>query len=158
MTHEADKDSKQDEHPARRSRWFWLTLVLAFVILFPVILAVILLLALRSDMGTAWVFDQIPGLEVTEGHGSLLGQWQAEALKWNGYGVSVDAQSPVIDWSPTCIFNKELCLDTLHIESLNVTVQSSPDEAKEGQGIALPDIRLPLGLRIGDVGLGPFFL
>ncbi|HTN35045.1 MAG TPA: translocation/assembly module TamB domain-containing protein [Marinobacter sp.] len=156
MTDHADDSNKQEQQPKRRSLWFWLLLVLAIVILLPIFLFAILLLALRSETGTAWVFDQIPGLEVTGGHGSLLGQWQAKAVNWQGYGVSVDIQAPVIDWSPTCIFNKELCLDTLHTESLNVTVQPSSDEAGSEQGIVLPTIQLPLGLRIGDVGLGPF--
>jgi translocation and assembly module TamB len=151
-----DGDNNETEKPKRRSPWFWLLVVLAAVILLPLIGVVVLLLALRSEAGTAWVFDQIPGLEITQGQGSLLGKWQAEALVWHGYGVNVDIQSPVIDWSPSCIFNKQLCLDTLHAESLNVRVQPSSDSESGGQGITLPDIRLPLSLRVGDVGLGPF--
>lgn len=154
--HTEDDNAEKELQPKRRSLWFWLLLVLAIVILLPVIGLVILFFALRSEAGTAWVFDQIPGLEVTAGSGSLLGEWQAEALVWQGYGVNVDVQAPVVDWSPSCIFHKELCLDTLQVERLDVTVQPSPDEADDGQGITLPDIRLPLSLNIGEVGIGPF--
>ncbi|MCM0611508.1 translocation/assembly module TamB [Marinobacter sediminum] len=131
-------------------------LAFAVLILLPAILVVIVLLALRSETGTTWVIDQVPGLTVTDGQGSLFGQWHAQTLEWRGYGVNVEVDSPFIEWSPSCLFNKELCLDTLHAQRLVVNVQPSSTGKADGSDLTLPTIDLPLGVRISDVSVGPF--
>ncbi len=143
---------------ARRSGWFWLLVALAVLILLPVVLMVAILLALRSETGTAWVIDQIPGLEVTDGRGSLLGQWQASEVAWQGFGVNVEVESALIDWSPSCLLQTQVCLDTLRAKRLDVRVQPSPETEEPAQGVDLPGLELPLGVRVGEVNLGPFSL
>lgn len=143
---------------ARRSSWFWLLVALAVLILLPVVLMVAILLALRSETGTAWVIDQIPGLEVTDGRGSLLGQWQASEVVWQGFGVNVEVESALIDWSPSCLLQAQICLDTLRAQRLDVQVQPSSETEEPSQGVDLPGFELPLGVRVGDVNLGPFSL
>ncbi|MDX1459001.1 MAG: translocation/assembly module TamB, partial [Marinobacter sp.] len=135
-----------------------LLIALAVIILLPLILIGLLLLALRSETGTAWVINQVPGLEVEEGRGSLLGQWQAEWLRWQGYGVGLRLEAPVVDWSPTCLFNKQLCLETLRVETIDLTLQPSADQQEQGGDIELPGINLPLGLAVREVDLGTFNL
>ncbi len=143
---------------ARRSGWFWLLVALAVVILLPVVLMVAILLALRSETGTAWVIDQVPGLEVTDGRGSLLGQWQASEVVWQGFGVNVEAESALIDWSPSCLLQTQVCLDTLRAKRLDVRVQPSSESEEPAQGVDLPGFELPVGVRVGEVNLGPFSL
>ncbi|MBW4933731.1 translocation/assembly module TamB [Marinobacter sp. F4206] len=133
-------------------------LVLGGLILLPLVLVIAILLALKSETGTAWVIEQIPGLEVTEGRGSLMGKWQAETVDWQGYGVEVLVESALIDWSPSCLLKKRLCLDALRATQVDVRVEPSPDKESDDQGIALPGLDLPLGIRIGEVNLGPFSL
>lgn len=82
---------------------FWVLLLLGLLVLLPVVLVSAILLALRSETGTAWVIDQIPGLEAVNDHGSLFGTWQADRLEWRGYGVDVAVESPLVDWSPSCL-------------------------------------------------------
>lgn len=135
---------------------FWVLLLLGLLVLLPVVLVSAILLALRSETGTAWVIDQIPGLEVTHDQGSLFGTWQADRLRWRGYGVDVLVESPLIDWSPSCLFNLQLCLETLHLEQLDVNVQPPAEEQGEAGDISLPGVELPLGLRVTDVRLGTF--
>jgi len=135
---------------------FWVLLLLGLLVLLPVVLVSAILLALRSETGTAWVIDQIPGLEVTNDQGSLFGTWQADRLQWRGYGVDVLVESPLIDWSPSCLFNLQLCLETLHLEQLDVNVQPPAEEQGPGGDISLPGVELPLGLRVTDVRLGTF--
>ena len=135
---------------------FWLLLLLGLLVLLPVVLVSVILLALRSETGTAWVIDQVPGLEVTHDQGSLFGTWQADRLHWRGYGVGVLVESPLIDWSPSCLFNLQLCLETLHLEQLDVNVQPSAEEQGPAGDISLPGVELPLGLRVTDVRLGTF--
>ena len=135
---------------------FWLLLLLGLLVLLPVVLVSAILLALRSETGTAWVIDQIPGLEVSNDQGSLFGTWQADRLQWRGYGVDVVVEAPLIDWSPSCLFDLQLCLETLHLEQLDVNVQPSAEEQGPVGDISLPGVELPLGLRVTDVRLGTF--
>ncbi|HBX41662.1 MAG TPA: hypothetical protein DEG64_15435, partial [Marinobacter adhaerens] len=83
---------------------------LAVLILVPVLVVAAVLLALRSETGTAWVIEQVPGLQVENDRGSLFGRWQADYLQWRGYGVEVVVESPLVDWSPSCLFRKQLCM------------------------------------------------
>ncbi len=132
-----------------------LLVAVAIIILLPLLLVGALLLALRSETGTAWVIDRIPGLQVEQGQGSLLGQWQAQSLTWRGYGVGLHLEAPVVDWSPTCLFDKQLCLETLRADSIDLTLQPSDKQDERGD-ISLPGVNLPLGLAIRDVNLGTF--
>lgn len=159
---ETHKNSPQagEEKPAQRKRRrgfrFWLLLFFGLFLLLPVVLVTAVLLALRSETGTAWVIDQIPGLEAVNDHGSLFGAWQADSLRWRGYGVDVAVESPSIEWAPTCLFELRVCVETLHLTQLDVNVQPSEKESAPAADISLPGVELPLGLRIGNVRLGTF--
>lgn len=145
------------EPETRKSRhwWFWPLVIVLVLLLVPLLLVVAVLLALRSETGTAWVIEQVPGLRTEAAEGSMLGQWQADGLVWQGYGVGVQVSEPEIDWSPSCLFELTVCLDTLKAASIAVTVQESPDQADKPRGdIQLPSVDLPLGVNIGEVRLG----
>jgi len=149
-------DSKQ---PKRSKRLRNVLLVaLAIIVLLPVLLLGLLVLALRSETGTAWVIDQVPGLQVEQGRGSLLGEWQAASLTWQGYGVGLQVDAPVVDWSPSCLFNKQLCLEKLLADAIELTLQPSGEPQQDSGDISLPGVDLPLGLAIREVDLGPFTL
>lgn len=134
-----------------------LLIALAIIILVPVLLLAAVLLALRSEAGTAWVVDQVPGLEVDAGQGSLFGVWQADSLRWQGYGVRLELTAPYIDWSPGCLWRKTLCLDTLRVSNIDLETQPGED-TEETSGTTLPTVILPVNLDIGDIDLGPFTL
>ncbi|QSP96583.1 translocation/assembly module TamB [Marinobacter salinisoli] len=129
------------------------------LLLLPVLLVALVLLALRSETGTAWVLEQIPGLEIVDGRGTVLGEWQADRVVWQGYGVDVNVASPRLDWSPSCLFRKRLCLETLQAEQIAVELEPADDTPQqEREPITLPEIELPLGLRIGEIRLGPLLI
>ena len=149
--------SPDAEPEARKARhwWFWPLVILLVLLLVPLLLVVAVLLALRSETGTAWVIEQVPGLRTEAAEGSMLGQWHADELVWQGYGVGVQVSEPEVDWSPSCLFELTVCLDTLKAASIRVTVQESADQADQPRGdIHLPAINLPLGVNIGEVRLG----
>lgn len=135
----------------------WLIVAVLVLVLTILLLVAGMLVALGSEPGTRWVIEQVPGLDVEGDHGSLLGAWQADRLRWHGYGVTVDVVSPLVDWSPTCLFQRQLCLEALYAERIDVVTQPS-EEAGNGGAVELPTIRLPLAVRIGDIRLGPFSL
>ncbi|MDI9245929.1 translocation/assembly module TamB domain-containing protein [Marinobacter sp. CHS3-4] len=144
--------------PRRRGPTFWILTVLAALVLIPVLLVGAIVLALRSDAGTAWVLDRVPGLEVAQGQGTLLGRWHAQSLSWQGFGTSVTVEAPFIDWSPTCLFELELCLEELEAQSVNLSLPPAGDDPGTGGPIKLPEIDLPLAVTIGSVDIGPFTL
>lgn len=150
--HAAEEPVKR---PLRRRWWFWALLLAGLLLLLPLVLVVLILLALQSEAGTAWVIDRIPGLQTEAAQGSLLGQWQAQSLDWHGYGVAVQVEAPVISWSPGCLFEKTLCLDTLETGRIDLDIQPSPDSKSSEPGdIQLPEINLPLAVVVGDLSLG----
>ncbi|PPK52016.1 translocation/assembly module TamB domain-containing protein [Marinobacter persicus] len=141
--------------PLRRRWWFWALVLLGLLLILPLVLITVILLALRSETGTAWVIDQVPGLEAEAGRGSLLGQWQAEELDWQGYGVTLRIDDPVIAWSPSCLLRKTVCLDTLKVTDVSVDVQPAADPGPaRTTALDLPEINLPVAVAINDVDLG----
>ncbi len=145
---------EQPDAGRRWHPWRWLLGGLLGALLLLVLLVLAVVMALRSDTGTAWVIEQIPGLTVEQGAGSLLGRWRADRLRWQGYGVYLDVETPVLDWSPTCLLRKTLCLDQLHAASLDLRL--TPAEQDEApSGIRLPALEIPLSIRLSDVRLGP---
>lgn len=149
--------SRATSHLKTGLKWLLITLLVVLVLVILVVSA--LLLALRSDAGTAWLLDQIPGLETTEARGSILGEWQAEGLTWQGYGVNVAVESPLIRWRPACLVRQRVCLERLEAASLDVNLSDTgTEEDSPGGRIELPDIALPVNIDIGAVEFGPFHL
>ncbi|WP_227715844.1 MULTISPECIES: translocation/assembly module TamB domain-containing protein [unclassified Marinobacter] len=153
---ERSEDNHQEQPANPRRVRFWLLVCLGILFLVPVLLLAAVLLALRSEAGTAWVIEQVPGLQVENDRGSLFGQWQADRLQWRGYGVEVIVVSPLVDWSPSCLFRKQLCVDSLKAETLEVTQLPPADKSGAGGAITLPGVDLPLSLNISGVRMGPF--
>ena len=160
MSEQTEKQGAENapaESPAHRPRhplrWFVSALVVLCLLMVLVLAAVWALL--RSDTGTAWLIDRIPGLETEQASGSLLGEWQAQRIEWRGYGVAVVVRDPAVAWSPGCLFRKSLCLDRLHSGAIRVEVQPSTEEASaRADELELPDIHLPLEVVLADVQLG----
>lgn len=165
MTTEQTEESKRpaadavpaSKKPRRRRWWFWVLVILAIVILLPLVLLVIVLLTVRSETGTAWIIKQIPGLEVKADQGSLMGRWQADSLRWRGYGVDLHLQAPDLQWSPGCLLQKQLCVDHLRAQSITVDLQPAEETDDSARAdVQLPDIDLPLGIRADQIRLGEF--
>ncbi len=134
----------------------WIAIVLAVLLLVLILVLAALFMALRSDTGTAWVLEKVPGLETTDAQGSFLGVWQAEALRWQGYGINLAIDNPYLDWSPTCLARKTLCLDELRADAINLQRQPVGAAEDDKGPVTLPDLGLPLDLDIDSVDLGRF--
>ncbi|WP_148862314.1 translocation/assembly module TamB domain-containing protein [Marinobacter fonticola] len=114
-----------------------------------------LYLLLRSETGTAWLIDQVPGLTVEAGQGSVLDRWAAQSLRWQGFGVIAEIDELVFEWSPQCLFQGRLCIDKLLAEKIDITLAPASEETTEDEPFQLPDVNLPVGLSVGEVRLGP---
>ena len=138
-------------HPLR-----WLGVAVLVVVLAILVLIGSTIALLRSEAGTAWVIDRIPGLHTEQASGSLLSAWQARRLQWQGYGVSVDVQNLRVVWSPGCLFRKSLCLDQLAADAVEVEVQpAGNDTPARTSDIELPAIHLPLAVALANGEFGP---
>jgi len=146
---------------ARRHKhhlWRWLLMVSLALLLIPVLVLAGLLLVLRSEAGTAWLLEQVPGLEVQAGQGSLLGSWQAGELHWQGYGIILSLRGPKLAWSPSCLLKKQLCVDALEVSEIRMQTAPGAGEDSAGDSWSLPQPDIPLAWQIHGVRLGSFRL
>jgi translocation and assembly module TamB len=128
--------------------------LLALVIV--LVLGVTILLG--TEAGSRWVLGQVPGLTVEGYTGRLGGRWQAEALTWAQAGTQVRLVSPEFAWSPGCLLKRTLCIDTLVAREVNLALAPSEDETPDKGPVTLPDLKLPLAIKLGDVRIGRFTL
>lgn len=127
-----------------------------FTLVLLLLLAVYLVL--RSETGTAWLIDQVPGLTVTGDQGSVLNRWQAHSVRWQGYGVTAEVDQVFLEWSPSCLLKGLLCIDQLLAAEINIALAPGEEEPTDSEPFQLPEINLPVGLSVGDVRLGPLNL
>lgn len=114
-------------------------------------------LLLFSETGSRWLLGQVPGLTVEDFHGRLGGRWSAARLAWQQDGSALKLDAPVLDWSPGCLLRRTLCIDELAAESIFLDMPPSEPDQSAGP-IELPELRLPLALRVGQVRIGRFVL
>ncbi|WP_405121382.1 translocation/assembly module TamB domain-containing protein [Pseudomonas petroselini] len=116
----------------------------------------VLLLALWAVLGTQagsrWALGRVPGLSVEYFQGHLGGQWSADHVLWQQGSSRVELQAPQWDWSPACLLRMTLCIDRLDVEQ--VSLQFPPSTEESSGPIALPDLKLPLAIQLGDVRVG----
>ena len=119
------------------------------------ILAVLLLAVwavLGTQAGSRWALARVPGLSVDNFQGHLGGQWSADHLLWQQDSSRVELQAPQFDWSPACLLRMTLCIDRLDVEQ--VSLQFPPSTEESSGPIALPDLKLPVAIQLGDVRVG----
>ncbi len=127
-----------------------LAVVVAAVVAVPAVL-------LFSEAGGRWLLGQVPGLEVEGYSGRLGGRWSAERLAWKQEGTALEVKAPLLDWSPTCLLRRTLCIDELASDSIRLDLPPSESDSDSGP-ISLPELRLPLALQVGQVRIGRFIL
>ncbi|NMZ49630.1 translocation/assembly module TamB [Pseudomonas poae] len=116
----------------------------------------LMVLALWTVVGTQggsrWALGQVPGLSVENFQGRLGGQWRADHLLWQQGSSRVELDAPTLAWSPACLLRMTLCIDRLDVEQ--VSLQFAPSGETSSGPIALPDLKLPVALKLGEVRVG----
>jgi len=112
---------------------------------------------LGTVSGSRWLLAQAPGVQVEAFQGRLGGNWQAEQLRWSQGESSVVVQQPRLNWSAGCLLRMTLCIDELSANGIDLVFPPGPEE-KSSEPFRLPDIQLPLALRVLQVDLGPLRL
>lgn len=131
--------------------------ILSWTLGLPLVLVLLAVLALGVLLGTTaggrWVLGQVPGLQVEQFQGQLGSRWQAERLVWEQDGNRVEVTAPRLDWSPRCLLRMALCIEVLQAGDIDLVFPPGSDEAAS-EPFSLPDIQLPLELRIERVEVG----
>ncbi|WP_130903013.1 translocation/assembly module TamB domain-containing protein [Pseudomonas sp. Sample_23] len=128
--------------------------ITALTLLALVVLIVLSISALLgTQAGSRWALGLVPGLSVENFHGRLAGQWSADHLVWQQDTSRVELNKAIFAWSPLCLTRMTLCIDQLKAEQ--VILQFPPsEETTESGPITLPDLQLPLAIKLGDVEVG----
>lgn len=131
-----------------------LAALLALLLLVTVVVSALL----GTTGGSRWLLAQAPGVQVEGFQGRLGGSWEAEQLRWSQDRNSVLVMQPRLDWSPGCLLRMTLCINELTAERIEMTFPPGPDEDASGEPFSLPDIQLPLELKVLQVDLGSLHL
>ncbi|MET0124216.1 MAG: translocation/assembly module TamB domain-containing protein [Pseudomonas caspiana] len=129
---------------------------LALIVIVALVLASLWAL-LGTEAGSRWALSQVPGLQTENFHGRLAGEWQADHLSWQQDGTRVEIDKPALDWSPGCLLKMTLCIDRLDADQVRLQLAPAADAA-QSEPLQLPDLKLPLAIRLGDVRIGSFLL
>ena len=138
----------------RITLWTLTGLLLAVIVLLGATLAV-----LGSQGGSRWLLQQVPGLETQGFQGALLGRWQADRLHWQDEHTSVELQQVQMDMDTACLWRGVLCLQRLHAAQVRLELADTPDQpAEPATDLQLPDVQVPLGIRLQQLELGVLYL
>lgn len=129
-----------------------LKIVLLGLLALILLVAIGVTLLLGSQSGSRWLLAQVPGLEVQQFDGRLGGYWQADRLLWQQGGNQLAVEAPIVDWSPSCLLRLTLCVERL--QAARVSVSLVPSEPAADSPFTLPDISLPLALKLNQVRIG----
>ncbi|AZF11466.1 Inner membrane component of TAM transport system [Pseudomonas sp. R2-37-08W] len=130
-------------------------LKIAGLVLMAILAVAVLALwsVLGTQAGSRWALGQVPGLSLENFQGRLGGQWSADHLLWQQDSSRVELDAPKFEWSPGCLLRMTLCIDRLDVERVSLQFPPSAEASSSGP-IALPDLKLPLAIQLGDVRVG----
>lgn len=137
---------------AERPFWAKILVVAALLlVLLPVLVAGLL----SSEAVSRWAFEQadqrLEALELTFESGTFWRGWHFGRLSWKSDSLSVDIDRLEMDWTPSCLLTRTLCINRLYSHRVTVIVPESTE--KDDTSFELPDIRLPLAMELGGVTL-----
>jgi translocation and assembly module TamB len=111
-------------------------------------------LILGTSTGSRWVLSKVPGLHVQAFAGRLGGTWRADHLVWEQNGSRIEIESPRMSWSPGCLLRMTLCIEELTTGDIDLQFPPATQEETPGDPFTLPDLNIPMQLRVEHVGVG----
>ncbi|XKY16342.1 translocation/assembly module TamB [Stutzerimonas stutzeri] len=118
------------------------------------VVLLVLGLVLGTSAGSRWALTHVPGLVVEQFAGRLGGRWQAERLVWEQDGRRIEVASPRMNWSPSCLLRRTLCIEELATGDINLQFPPAAADDPASEPFDLPDLDLPLALRVEHVDIG----
>ncbi len=127
------------------------------IVSIALLLFITLWLLLGTETGSRWALARVPGLQTENFSGHLAGQWQADHLLWQQDATRIEIDNPALDWSPGCLLKMTLCIDRLQADQVRLQLAPGSDTGQSGP-LQLPDLKLPLAIRLSDVRIGSLLL
>ncbi len=132
----------------------WLLLILLLLVLG------VLAYGLGSERGLQQILavakQQAPGqLQVAQSSGSLLGPLDMSGFNYQqDDGLAVSVGSLALRWQPSALFSRKLQLDRLALHDVELHLPPPAEDVPKQEGpVSLPDIHLPLAIRVGELDL-----
>ena len=142
----------------RRLGKFLLYLLLALVIVL-ILVAVLAYVVLGTNAGfrqlTGQISNRVEGLSLQGVSGSLSDQVVLERATWEQDSLSADATGVNLTLSTSCLLSRQVCVDALSINRLEVvtTPPAEPPPEKTPAKIELPDLKLPVDANLKNISL-----
>jgi len=115
--------------------------------------------SVRSDVGTAWLLSKLPGLQVTDGKGTLWGDYSAERIEFlipgggkvvmTGFGW----RGMHISRAPWARDGARVAMDELHAARVDLEL---PGDTQQAPRKPPKQMRLPVELEVTSVRIGEF--
>ncbi|WP_144209317.1 translocation/assembly module TamB domain-containing protein [Shewanella donghaensis] len=112
--------------------WKLFKLSTRILIYIPLLLLIIVAVLLGTPIGariSVMLADQfVPDLDLEFRSGTINKQLEFDYARWSMDGVSVEVEDLSLSWLPTCLFNKQICVDKLHASAVRVHVATDEFE------------------------------
>lgn len=110
-----------------------------------------------TEAGTRLLFSQVdsnlPSLSLHRVQGRLWSGIRIEKLAMEQQGLRVEAENIGASWRLGCLLESEFCIDYLSADALSVGIEGGSEaqgEQPSREAILLPEVNLPLGVRLGS--------
>ncbi len=128
--------------------------LLATVLLLPLLLLLMLAGLLGTAPGSRWLLAQVPGLQVEDFSGNLLGSWRSGQLQWQDGATRIQLDALQVQLRPSCLSGLHLCLARVHADRLAIELPPAAGADTPAQPLQLGDLQLPLAVSLDDLRLG----
>jgi translocation and assembly module TamB len=117
---------------------------------------------INTESGLNWALQRaqpyLPGeLQLVEVVGTLSGPIHIGALHYRNNGISLDAETLLINWSPTLLATGQLRFSELKAEHLAIHLpeaESQPVSARGTTHTEPPEVNLPFAISVGVLEIG----
>ena len=109
---------------------------------------------ITTESGLDWSYQQVrphlpQTLSVSGLSGRLVGPLAVQEIKYQHQGQILNARQVRLSWNPWRLLQAEIDVSDLHIQSLDIVIaEGTGTDDTDDQPISLPQIKLPLGLRL----------
>lgn len=99
---------------------------------------------------------QLPQLKIAEIRGSLLGTLELSGVAWDAPGSSVSIEQLALSLQPGCWFRIEVCIDSLQLQYVELSMASSEPSANDSTPSEL--LQLPVPVSVKHISIKHFSL
>ncbi|RAJ96425.1 translocation/assembly module TamB domain-containing protein [Aliidiomarina maris] len=140
------------------------TIIISGILIFLLSLLIIISLMLTTERGTRITLNLAerfaPGeLSITHQSGSLLRDLRIANVSFTQPGSAIDIEDLQFDWQPRALMARTFHVNTLSFSRMSLVLEpSEEDEAPADTEFELPDIELPIDIKVDSLDLANIHL